>query len=278
MKIETLFDIVCAAHLTTLVDTKWKERGGLALVAPAGHLKTSILSALSVYRDVAVCSDMNSQQLTAMRDQISGGNIQTLAILDMQKIYERHAATASNVEGNIRSLVEEGFNHASFENASMNRLKARAVVMFGTTTKHYEAAWSGWVDTGFARRFLWCLYRMERPEELLEAVERWQRLEFGCLPLSPPRGGSIPFDLTEPDRRFIRSLLVHQKQSGTTPFQFLCKIAAVLKWYYKRNRRGRWQTTLKDFAECLGPQGALLTLPKQAGIARKQLKRRSASA
>jgi len=274
VKIETLFDVVCAGHLTTLVDTQWKERGGLALVAPAGHLKTSILSALSVYRDVAVCSDMNTQQLAQMRDQISGGGIQTLAILDMQKIYERHAATASNVEGNIRSLVEEGFNHASFENASMNRLKARAVVMFGTTTKHYEAAWPGWVDTGFARRFLWCLYRMERPDELLEAVERWQKLEFGCIPLLQPRSGTIPFLLTEADRRVIRGLMVHQKISGTTPFQFLCKIAAVLQWHYKRTRRGKWQTTLRDFAECLGPQGALLTLPKQAGKARKSKRRK----
>lgn len=280
MKIETLFDVVSAGHLSSLVETEWKERGGLGLIAPAGHLKTSVLSALTFYRDVAVVSDLNNQQLAQMRDQISGGSIQTLAILDMQKIYERHAATSSNLEGNLRALVEEGYNHASFENANMNRLKARAVVMFGTTTKHYEAAWTDWVSSGFARRFLWSLYRMEHPEELLEAVERWKRLEFGSLPISPPRGGQIPFELTQADRAFVRHLLIHQKSHGTTPFQFLCKIAAVLQWCYRREGRSRvqWKTVLKDFAESLGQQGALLVLPKQTGKARRPPKRRAASA
>jgi len=47
-----------------------------------------------------------------MRDDIAGGRINTLSFLEMEKIYQRHASTSSNIEGHLKAMVEEGFTNA----------------------------------------------------------------------------------------------------------------------------------------------------------------------
>lgn len=259
MKTSTLIDVICASHLSYLVDSPWPERGGLCLVAPTGQVKTTVLTAISDYPGVFVTSDINTQMLGRLKDDMLAGRIRTIVIPDLQKIYERHPTVSSNVEGTLRAMMEEGFLSTSWQDASAISTKARAIFLTATTPYIYEKRLMDWRQTGFSRRIIFSVYSLADPNVIVDAVERWQRIEMdnGLLwtfPWEP-----IPYTVTRPEARKMR-LWLHRQQDST-PFVLLQKIACVLRYRFKKVKKpDRTMEILSDFSESLSGEGARLEL------------------
>lgn len=262
MRLSTLFDVVCALHLTFYVKSQFEERGGVLFVAPPGAFKTTALELLEFYHPGAlVQTDMTTQQLTKLRDRIAEGQVRTLVLTDYQKVYERNPATALNVEGTVRALVAEGFTSASFEDAEVNRLKARALLL-GAITPGFHSQMAGrWRATGFSRRFIFPLWVMDDADVLLESVVRDQLIDLGRGVIDVPRNRTIPMNATETERRRLVELLKYQ-EGGTVPLQLMCKTLSVLKWHYGGNGLGsrRAMETIEDFATTLQKGGGRLRI------------------
>ena len=261
MKASTLIDVLIAAHYTHLVESSWKERGGLILVAPPGHLKTSLLLILREYPGVHIASDFNSQRLGTMRDDIISGRVHSVIVPDFQKLYERHSAVSSNLEGNLRALVEEGFINTAHQDTGGITFRARALVMSACTPAFHDFKYNAWSQTGFARRFLFVGYRLFDPNQLMAAIENWKRIEIrNGLQFSLPLE-KIPYSLKRSEAKLLRSYLI-VKQDFSTPFVLLQKIACVLRWRYRRLKQSDHALeTLKDFSEGLGTrEEAVVTL------------------
>lgn len=257
LRVETIIEVVCAAHLASYVESPFQHRGGLWLVGPPGQLKSSLIEPVDSYQDVVTLSDVNTKTLMQLKGELSTGSIRTLVIPEMQKLYERDPRSALNVEGAMRALVEEGYRGASFEDSSINRFRARACVIGAMNEETQTDHWERW-KTGFARRFLWCLVRLQDSEILLDAIQKWKLAEIGVgiIPKAPtPR--TIPNLITEPERIKIRQLIKYQPKPAVIPYELLCKIAAVLKWHYQRAGLARKaMETVTEFSACLGKEGA----------------------
>lgn len=269
MKISTLFDVLCAAHWTSKVESRFPSRGGVMMVAPPGHLKTTlIMRALEEFPDAHIVSDLVTQSIVRIREEIAGNKIRTLALTDFQKVYERHEFTASNIEGNVRALVDEGFTRTATEDSRMQTMPARCLVVAGMTSAMYLKRFSGWQDSGFVRRFLWCQFRLKNPERILEAIHHWKPLDFqrGRV-FFVPVGATIPYELAERESIALSKLVRHQG-SPEIPFLLLKKIACVLKWRDSQASSGRkskaaastYMEVLTDFGECLRREGAEVVL------------------
>ena len=124
IRLETFLTVLHAACLTHRVESNFKSRGGLLLVAPPGQMKTSMLSTLTDQHGVMGYSDMTTRTLVEARDYIASKKVHTLLLYDFQKIYERKSDTAANIVGSLRALVEEGFSSAAWEEQlTLYRLK-----------------------------------------------------------------------------------------------------------------------------------------------------------
>ena len=153
--VEALLDVLCAVHLTSYVESPFKDRGGLMIVGAPGILKSTVLDIVDAnYADAIALSDVNAQALNRLKSRIAQGDIRTLVLPEYSKLYERNPATASNVEGTLRALVSEGFSSASFEDATLQRQRARATVVAAMTPEFREDQAERWQRSGFARRFL----------------------------------------------------------------------------------------------------------------------------
>lgn len=283
-----LLEVLCAAHLSTYVDSPFAERGGLMLVGPPGALKSTFLDVLDgQYHDAVTMSDINARSLVDLRDQISTGAIKTLVLPELAKIYERHESTAKNVEGTLRAMTAEGFQAASFEDQRVSRLRARAMVIAGMTPKTREKNFTGWEESGFNRRFLWCLIRLKDPEVLVRAVLEWKKLIFQVehMPRAPV-SGSIPYQVTREQQMVFRGWVKYQPGgSSALHMQMIVKIYCVLQWWYIQIDNGRdAMATLCRFAEGLGRHGAEVDVPEvhptphQRGVATRKARRQLVSA
>jgi len=261
LKAQTLIEVICAAHYSAFVQSEWQERGGMILVAPPGHLKTTWLSFLSDYPGVYLTTDLNSQMLARLKDDITGNMIRTIIISDLQKLYERHPMVSSNIEGSLRSIVEEGFIASSFQDASVITRRARALVLAGCVPSVYERRATDWRQTGFLRRFIVSSYTMQKPHLLMDALQKWQRVEVNeGLKYSIPVQ-TIPYCMNENESKKIRHML--RRQATPTPFALLLKIGSVLRWRWRRLKiAGPDPTmdTLQDFSESLHGEGADLRI------------------
>lgn len=265
LSVGVLLEIICCTHLSSLVESPFQDRGGLVLVGPPGVLKSTFLGLLDHnYNDAVSLSDINARSLNDLRDQIAGKAIRTLVIPEYAKLWERHSYTARNVEGTIRAMVGEGFSSASFEDARINRLRARTTILTAMTPKFQVEHFREWEDSGFNRRFLWSLMRLKDPDVLDRAVENWQLVDFRMAHIPPvPFEGPIP-NLTTPEERRAMRHMVKYQPGGSHPIQtaLLTKILAVLKWWYRMMQRpeGDAMRTLRAFAPTLGKEGAELVL------------------
>lgn len=252
--------ILSAAHYTYLVESKWKERGGIILVAPPQALKTMALMKLENNPGVHIASDLNVQGLGRIKDQITGGSIRTIVTPDLQKLYERNPNVSSNVEGTIRQLIEEGFVSTSFQNSSIISQKARALFMSAATPAFYESKAQQWKDSGFYRRVLFVVYTITNPEKLTEAIIRWNKLEIrNAFKLHMPVD-DIPHQITEREMREMRHWIIN-KQDSTTPLVLLAKIGDVLRFrYQKRKEKDRTMEVMREFSESLSGEGAEVKL------------------
>jgi hypothetical protein len=265
MNAADLLEIMCAAHLGNMVEGPFQDRGGVMLVGPPGVLKTTFVNVIDQqYHDAISLSDVNVKALIQLRDQISSGKINTLVLPELAKIYERNDSTAKNVEGTLRALVSEGFQAASFEDSRINRLTARAMVIAALTPPTVDAHFTGWEESGFNRRFLWCLIRLADPLALEKAAVSWQRINFRMahVPLVP-LGSTIPNKTTQRERQRCAALVKYQPGGDhAVQLQVLIRILAVLRWWYAESGQPRnAMDTIERFAPALGRTGVSLELP-----------------
>lgn len=261
MKAGTFFDVITAAHYTNMVQGEFKSRGGILLVAPPEQLKTTFVEILSNYHNALVLTDIVTRDIAKVRDLIASGRYVTLALPELQKIYNRDADTAANIEGNLRALMEEGFSYVPGSSPDMRVSKAKALIVAGATTYLYQKNFDRWKNDGFARRMLICLYNLKNPYILVEAVEKWKKIEIeNGLAWAVPVNTSIEHSVTEQEAKAITSWC--RWQAGfVDPALLLHRILSVLRWRNKRfGRKDTSWEVLKDFSESLGKNGAEVEL------------------
>lgn len=252
-----MLEVVTAGHLTNYVacDPRMSVRGGIMLVAPPASLKSTILSQLEVFPNAKVLSDVNVRQLIQIRDDIANGQYNSLGFLEMGKLYQRQDTTSANVEGHIAAMVDEGFKHGTSQDSRMVVRVAKCFVAAGMTHQLYKAKYTMWLDSGFARRFLWCHYVLRDRQAIVRAIHKWEPIEIvpDMIIFGLPQGKVIPYDLTEKESGHIAKILRYYTEIET-PFILLKKIACVLKWRHKS--AGVAMDILNDFAESLTKTGA----------------------
>lgn len=265
VRIETMIEVMYALHLSAYVEGPFKDRGGMMLVGPPGVLKTSILNVLErSYPNVVTLSDVNAQMLVELRGQIAQEAIRTLVIPELAKLYERDPRVASNVEGTLRALVAEGFRAASFEDARVNRIEARCLVI-GALTEHLHGKHFGdWEHSGFNRRFLWPVVTINA-DVLDRAVHDWRYLILDRGQVPPVPAEPIPQQTNDEERSALR-MMVKDQPGGSHAAQFalMVKMLAVLQWWYARIGRTRDDAFMRmhEFAATLGKNGAQIVIPR----------------
>ena len=255
LRASVIVECLKAVHLSSYVQASNPHTGGLFLVGPPGVMKSFFLEALDHYETAVPLTDVNTQNLVGLKSKFTNSSLRTLVMPEFQRIYERDPRTAAGVEGSLRALVEEGFRGASFEDSTIQRFRARATVIGAITDSFQERNWRRWEETGFARRFLWCLIRLQNAELLMESVASGHMLGFTdadeMIPMNTPPG-SIPDLLTEGERRDLRYLVKKQPKPANVPYEMVCRIAAVLKYYYQeRNSKRNHMQIVKEFGNCL---------------------------
>ena len=274
--VRQLVEVISAVHLAHYVDGGLEQRGGLMLVAPPGALKSTLSETAQFYPDALLLTDVNVQMLADLRDGMVGGNVSTLIFSEFAKIYERNPQTASNVEGSLRALASEGFAGASFQDHRINRRKANATIIGAMPPSLVEKNFKRWEETGFNRRFLWATYGVKGTYILDEAASTLQRLDFGVREVIrvPPLGQTIPYILTEEERKRIRLYVAAQPGgSHTQQIQLFARVWCVLKWWHQMNGTPEeTEPTVHEFAKTLSKDGSDLVLtvsaPKSAVAAR----------
>lgn len=257
MKVLTLMEIISAGHLAKYVEGPFEQRGGIFLVGPPGHLKSTIIKrSLIEYPDTLVLSDINVQEFGRLKNSLIGGRYTTIGFGEFEKLYERNPATASNLEGTLRGMVEEGFDKLSFESQQMASMQAQIFLVGGITPSAYARRFQAWIDSGFARRFLWCHYRLDNPDALVDAIRDWKKLNFGKLSFKVPANRIIPYVINKQRSIWIERMLDHQP-AKETPYVTLKKLYCVLAWRYNASRA---KQLLDDFAPCLSRTGDNLFL------------------
>lgn len=262
MKIESLMSVLAAAHLTYALDgvpDAFSQRGGIMLVGPPENMKTTIAMVLQKYSNSLAVGDLTVRQLVKVRDQISAGKYQTIVLPAFEKIYKRDLSTASNVEGLIQAMVEEGFSHAAFEDQETFVRHAKCLVIGALVEEVYRQLDPAWRRGGFTRRFLWCHFILDDPFLIQRAIHAWKPIEFTDEDLPGIPSSPIPFNVTDKERRQIATIVFSQ-EGKATPYILAIKILAVLKWRYRHEKDAgakAWSVFL-DFGECLTKRGARL--------------------
>jgi hypothetical protein len=258
LKLSSLMEVLVAAHLTELVDSPFDQRGGIMLVAPPGNLKSTLIrAAYDHFPDAKVLSDLNIQTLIGLRDDIAAKRLNTLAFTEVEKLYQRHSATAGNIEGHLKAMVEEGFTRASFEDQRMFCLSARCLVAGSLLPVIYRQKYKQWNDNGFLRRFLWVTYTLRDQDALMKAIHDWKKLTLrNGISYPIMMGGKLPYKVTEQESRTIRKM-IHFQPGQETPYVLMKKIYSILIWKHKGKNAMR---ILTDFSEGLQREGGQLTL------------------
>jgi hypothetical protein len=249
-----------AAHLSSVVESsRFPQRGGIMLVAMPGSLKTTIVkTALEGYPDALILSDVNVQTLNPLRDDIYGGKINTLCFPALEKIYERHSATSSNIEGTLKAMVDEGFREASYENHQMlGKSEARCHITAAIIPALYRLKFQQWQENGFLRRFIWCFYKLADPQVIIRAIHQWRTIEFGNEMVLRPR--RIELNVSDRESQQLELMLRYQ-HGKEVPLIMLKKILSVLKWRYRNGDESQPMKLMKDFAECLQEKPAHLVV------------------
>jgi hypothetical protein len=253
---QSIIEVFDAAQLTVhLAAPDFPKRGGIMVIGPPGALKTSfILAGFSWYPSALVLSDLNINSLMECREELISGRFTTLVFPEFEKLYQRRSDTASNIEGSIKQLVEDGFTRASFESQGMISMNARSLVVGAITYSFYSQHYQAWKNSGFARRFLWASIRLSKPHRIMQAVHDWKLLEIDGIPRRPVGQAAIPFNVKESESRKLWDML--RTQSEATPFVLLKKIFAVLKWKYEK-QPGRAMEIMEEFSLCLTGNGII---------------------
>lgn len=261
MELTSLIEVISACHLTHYVQGPFPERGGIMMVAPPASFKSAATMALDFYPNALVLSDLTIKQAIQLREDISSDRIITLAFPAYEKLYQRHAAVASNIEGFITGLTGEGFTRANWEDQRMQIRKAHCCVIGAMTEKFYAQHFGAWIDSGFARRFLWCMYKLDDPAIIERAISNWERIDLSNHGIStrlPTGGKTIKYDVsTSEDKELLR--LLKDQPSRDINYSLFKKILSALKWKFPKDPRLPIKI-IRDFAESLSKHGAILTV------------------
>lgn len=265
ISMQTMLEVLCACHLSTYVQSDIKDCGGMMLIGDPATLRSTMLNVLDKqYHNVLSLSDLNVRSLSELRGPMANKTIRTLVLPELAKLYERgNPGTAEHVIGTLRALVAEGFRAASFEDARVNRVVARAVVMAALTPSLQMRHFKEWEESGFNRRFVWPVIALEQGEIIEESrvQRRLLDVEIGSYPPIP--NTTIPDTTTEPERRALRLLVKHQPGGNHgMQLELMARILAVLRWWYKRIDRPRDEAMarVREFARSLGREGGLISV------------------
>ena len=263
MSVRELMTVLAAVHLSSRVQSRIQDRGGLMLVGPPGVLKSTLVMTLEDYHDALVLTDLNTKALNSIKERIIAGAVGSLVMPEMAKIYERHPSVSSNLEGSIRALVAEGFVSASFESHTVQRFRARAMVVGALVPATVTRMSEHWEESGYMRRFLWAFYRV--PDAVVERAV----MEDRDL-VKKPKGqlirhdgdGPIPDLTTERERQELRRMARYQPGGNHAMHLLLLRrILAVLKWHYRgKGMQHEAMRLMRQFATTLGKEGALLRI------------------
>jgi hypothetical protein len=257
VKASSLIEVLSAFHQTRFVNGDFVQRGGVMIVAPPGTLKSTIIKlSLEDYPDALLLSDLNVNTLTQLKNSLIDGRYNTLGFGEFEKLYKRNPATAANIEAHIHALVEEGFSRASFEDQRMPSFAARCAVVGGITPSCYAHRFNGWLESGFARRFMFCSYTLANPDAIMDAIERWKHISFGKVILASPGNKKISYSITPDEHRIIRKAIAAQP-THEGPFIACKKILCVLKW---RHNPKKAMAIFEEFSESLQSKGAALEI------------------
>jgi len=260
MRPVTLVEILDAAHLTAFVESPFEQRGGIMLVGPPETLRTTLIEvALSEHPSALILSDINMKTLSGIKDDLTSGRYSTIGFADYQKLYERHDSTSSNVEGTIRSMMEEGFSRTSHDDPTSAATKARALVVAAVVEALHKRKHQEWKQSGYLRRWLRVMLYMPplSRNKLVQAIHEWKKIEFdGIKRISPTT--PIPYNLEEKESSMLLGMVQDQASQGT-PYVLLKKIYCVLKWKYKRTPE-KVEEIINDFAPSLTREGTKMVL------------------
>jgi hypothetical protein len=246
---QTLIEVIDAAHLTNFITSPFPQRGALMVVGPPGSMKTTFINvALSNYPSALRLGDLNINSLMKLRDSLVSGRYSTIAFPEYEKLYQRKADTAANIEGTIKQLIEEGFGRASFEELDAITTTARVMIVGAMTYEFYNRKISQWRESGFKRRILWCGIKLNNPDKVMESIRKWELIELDGIPRRYPTK-DIPFNVSDAESRAIEGMLKGQWEA--TPYVLLKKIYAVLKWKYPREPR-KPMKIMEELQCCLG--------------------------
>lgn len=218
------------------------------IVGPPGAMKTTFIrAALHEHPSALFLSDLNINSLMRLRDSLVSGRYRTIAFPEYEKLYQRKADTASNIEGTIKQLIEEGFSRASFEEQDAITSISRTLVIGAMTYSFYNQMISKWRESGFKRRILWLGVKLFDPDKVMEAVRNWELIEIGGIMRRYPTR-SIPFKVSESESLAIEKMLEGQWEA--TPYVLLKKIYAVLKWKYSKEP-SKPMAIMRELQECM---------------------------
>jgi len=279
MKLSTLMRVMWAASHSHCVISPFQQHGGMMLITPPGHLKTSIMNRIADTCITAMpLSDINSASLHQMRQDMINERLRTLFLLDMQKCYERASSTASNIEGTLRAMIEEGFGMPSWQARQGAVVSmARCMLIAGGTQEWYSTHLDNWRKTGFSRRLLWCHYYVTGQHAIQEAIFGDTPLVFDFQPVRIPFGLRIPMVVDRSLDEWFQHLMRHQEGSTGTPMILIRRIYTVLLWQESltntpEQARANVLSLLNNFALCLANTPAAVELdaikasPGQQGI------------
>lgn len=254
MRVSSLIEIIDAAADTKYVNGPFEERGGIMIVGPPGSFKTTITEcALESHSDSIICSDLNVQQWLQIKDDFVSRRYTVLGFPEFEKLYQRHPATASNLEGIIKALISEGFGTGPNGDPRMPRLKARGIVIGGITNDCFERHYNDWQKNGFLRRFLWFLVSVKNPDIIVEAIRKWELIDFGRITVRPA-SKNIDVKISLKRSELIERILKSQPGLQGTGYVLMKKIVAVLEWKYAKTP-SKVDDLLNDISNSLGKHG-----------------------
>lgn len=264
-----MLEAVCALHLSSYVPGPVEDRGGVMFIGPPGVMKSTFLNVLDEFHNATIISNLNTTTLLQMQSDFISGNTRSLVIPELQAIYKGDPRTAARLEQAIMQLVAEGHRGASWQDSRRQKFTSRAMVYGAMTPKFYEKMASGWDDSGFMRRFIWCSYTLQDPDVLMNALEDWRRAEFGGIRIpTVPANNTIPDALRAEERREIRTWLKHQPSPHEIQFSLLCRATSALRWHYQARRiKKNALDTMREFAGTLQKDAAVLRLGETNGKA-----------
>lgn len=266
---ENFLEALCGFHLASYVESPFNDRGGVMLVGPPSVLKTAFLDVLeNSYSTAVSMSEINARQLADMSPTFYNNAIRSIIFPDVENLYGGDPRTAGRLERALMALTGESRRVVAYdEDARFQKFQSRCTIFGAMTEKFFRRNARRWEDTGFHRRFLWCVFTLKDANILMDAVERWMLADIGDIRIpKEPTNGVIRNSLKDEERAEIRSWLDIRERPHEIRFQLLCKATCALRDHYTKRRIMKDPIkTMHGFAETIQQNAAKMLLPALAG-------------